>query len=330
MSVKLYLESVEPFRGIIVFTEDSDLLECKASNASYNYLPQGDKRGGTFSGELRVKDVPFEMIDEKLVKNIKEDLKFTSATQAKEIMDKLHAIVPEEKPTKPDEIKGKMTTPKDILKLVVASGSKAPNGLKEVAPGEYEVDDVEAIVKEAEGIGLIKPNQQKGKGNRNKNRNKHKKITPSNLKSELNNKQAREKAQKEKEAKASERKTDIDPETKRLIDQKNKFGYIPVNMKYYEKGYYLGHAFQDKDGNRSMLMIGHPAPTQDQSRILIFPDLKKAKFTHESLLKHPRHQNLVGQAVPHPISEIPKEQRSILSVLITDPLTYVNGLEKSE
>lgn len=322
MSAKLYLEAKAPHRGILIITDVTDFIECKAIGGQYNYLPSSNNRKGTYSGELRVKDIEFEMIDDKVVDSIKKSLDFPSLEAAEAFMEKIHSVIPEEK-----EDFGETDTTKKVLKLVKATGSG--KGLTEIEPGVHEVTDVEAIVAEAERTGIIQPKSQPSRGGKkNKKKNKFKKIDQTNLKSEYNNKIAKEKSQASKEEKTSERKVPND--IKEKIEVKNTLGYIDVNMKLYPKGYFLGHAYKDPKGNPCMLMVGHPAPTQHESRIMIFAEEKHAKFTHESLLRHPRHQKLVGQAVPHPISEIPEGQRNIDSVLIVDPAKYVNALEQPE
>jgi len=315
--VKLFIEMGEPKRAILIM-DTVDAVECKVTSGDMNYSTQ------KFSGELRVRDIPWERIEPGILKKLKESITYPTLMDAQQLMDKIHAILPETAEDDPTKVLREII---DVAAIDIAKTAeknhklylvKSPIDslpLKETAPNEFVVEDVKAVLdqlptKAPTNPVAAQPIQAKPvQGGKNKHKKKGGKNT--NQQNQIN----------------SNKSGKGEPPAPKASDN----GYTTTIMSEYPDGYIIGHAYTDNKGD-SLLIVSTPAINNNYEAALpmIFLNQSTARIVHESLLRHPRHQKMIGLAVPMPIAEIEESERNIEVALITNGITFVNSLESQD
>jgi hypothetical protein len=306
--ITLFIENAEPKRALLIM-DQADVLECKISGPhSLNYT------AGTFSGEIRVQNLPFEKLKID-VPALMKDLDFKDLKHAKSVMDKLHSALPEIE-----------VTSKAINEIV-----EGDDGLTKQEDGSLEVTNAEKAFKDS--VQSNKQQQQNKNKFQNKNqqkgKDKHKPVVvkdPSKLKEAIHN---------------QNQKTDHNEQKADNVkkDQKGKDFKEPkwdgatevATMEHFAKGFGIGKPFKNHKEEIEVTLVAAPRiPSTDPGPrpALIFAKEETAKFTLDALIKHPSFSKYVSACDIYPLANLKPKLLDTRALLITDPKSFVNHIAK--
>lgn len=293
--ITLFVEFEQPQRALLIM-DQADILECKVTGQqSFNYST------GKFTGEIFVKDIPFEKLKIS-TKDLLKEVDFKDLKHAKNVMDKLHSSLP--------ELPGNTVTLDEIL-------SERPDGLVKVGPGEYEVADADKAFKDSAASQQSNNNQQKEKKTVIRDLDK--------LKDAVKDKaQSNEKADSSKKEQKDKKNNNDKPKT-------NWPGATLVaTMKHFEKGFAIGKAFRNAQGETEVMLTGSKVSSDNNQLkpIFIFSKIETAKFAFDALSTHPLFNKHMSACDIFPLSNLKPETLEKEALLIHDPKSFVNHLAK--
>jgi len=317
MSTRLFIEMGEPKRALLIMST-TDMLECKIVGASaLNYDTH------TFSGEIRVKDIPWERMDPGFIEKIKRGIDFPSLTDAQDLMDKIHKAIPESKPDEPPKIvklplvvTAPHTSEVDNVEVIVESIKGQPAAK---APGKVEKPIVIKDLADLKTAVNNQPKQQLSKKER-------KKLEEQNRLKQI----AQAKADKERLAKAVMSNTPQSvkkEEVKHVVEEV----YVKTIMEKHPTGFVIAVKFNNKENQPELLIVSTPSEdgNWETSLPMIFATEQSAKFVFEALLRHPRYSKLMGgKGEVMPIADIDLDSRKMEVALIKNGLSFVNSISK--
>lgn len=356
--IKIFAEDTAPYRAILIIEGGvSDVLECKLGTTAINYEDGNAKtRKGTFSGEIRITDIPIEYLSGiNMIKRAKE-LEYGSIAEAELMLHKIHEIIPDGKVDIGPEMQ-KDITDRAAKSLTQATApvenkpvqSAAP--VKAVAKDTVSQPNVQQQPKTKE-VPQAKKHMSKKERNRLKQQEKEQtKIKdPADLKKIINGAPKTEpisSVAKEatkpvvnppkstpvaKDTKPAEQAPVVKPLPEENVNEDKKYadtlGIILVNMKNYDKGYFIGHLYKNAKGNIEAIVIFTPkVKAMDNIALpMIFANEQTAKFVYDALTKHKVHSKMIGQCVVRPIEDLAESIRNTDAALIQNGVTYVDKL----
>jgi hypothetical protein len=359
--MKLFIEMTSPHRSVLVL-QATELLECKPMGGTYN------ASNNTYSGELRVRDIPYEHVGIGVADLILKAEDLTGIANYETFKEKLCNIFP------PDS---------DLIKrdgIIIGKIVQSPHVVPLQFPAqEMTVESSKSfIVPEAEAQGLpetpviedavvteIKPTREP---------EPIKALTPSvDVKPPVNqpvSQQHLSKAQRRKLKKGLQRQQEqaaAQVKTEKIVhstpppapviapvvtpssapkliakvepkvEAKYDPGYILASPVNHPDGYFIGHMFVNKDKQYELIIVSSPKERDksgneipDSSKPIIFKDNAVAREVYEALYTHPLASKKIGPAIVRPIEEIDESCRDFEAALVTNALTFINTMIASE